>query len=113
MAPTQRVYHVDELKTNTTLKIDIKYYLSQQIHPVIMRLCAPLENIDAKMIADHLGYIIALVKILGNNNYDFFVLIGLDSTQYQNKTSNSAYSNSVEENTLDLDDSTRFNNCDQ
>lgn len=58
MAPTQRVYHVDELKTNTDLKIDVKYYLSSQIHPVIMRLCLPLEEIDAKMIAEHLGFII-------------------------------------------------------
>lgn len=60
MAPTQRVYHVDELKTNTDLKIDVKYYLSSQIHPVIMRLCLPLEDIDAKMIAEHLGFIITI-----------------------------------------------------
>lgn len=65
MAPTQRVYHVDELKTNTTLKIDVKYYLAQQIHPVIMRLCTPLEDIDAKMIAEHLGIVII-------NYYNFF-----------------------------------------
>lgn len=57
MASTQRVYHVDELKTNTALKIDVKYYLSQQIHPVIMRLCLPLEDIDAKIIAEHLGLV--------------------------------------------------------
>lgn len=56
LAPTQRVYHIDELKQNVTLKIDNKYYLSQQIHPVIMRLCIPLENIDAKMIAEYLGF---------------------------------------------------------
>lgn len=69
MAPTQRVYHVDELKTNTALKIDVKYYLSSQIHPVIMRLCAPLEEIDAKMIAEHLGFII--------NNFSSLTLISL------------------------------------
>lgn len=40
---------------NDALKIDVKYYLSQQIHPVVMRLCLPLEDIDAKMIAEHLG----------------------------------------------------------
>lgn len=69
MAPTQRVYHVDELKTNTALKIDVKYYLSSQIHPVIMRLCVPLEEIDAKMIAEHLGFII--------NNFNSVRLISL------------------------------------
>lgn len=58
MASTQRVYHIDELKTNSALKIDVKYYLSQQIHPVIMRLCLPLEDIDAKMIAEHLGFVL-------------------------------------------------------
>lgn len=63
MASTQRVYHVDELKMNTNLKIDVKYYLSQQIHPVIMRLCLPLEDIDAKMIAEHLGFVLTIFKI--------------------------------------------------
>lgn len=65
MASTQRVYHIDELKNNTTLKIDVKYYLSQQIHPVIMRLCSPLENIDAKMIAEYLGCDITVLNIHG------------------------------------------------
>ncbi|XP_022162761.1 DNA polymerase alpha catalytic subunit [Myzus persicae] len=90
-ASNQRVYHVDELKNNTSLKIDFKYYLSQQIHPVIMRLCAPLENIDAKMIAEYLG---------------------LDPAQYQNQRTKTIYENSLEENAIDLDDATRFSSCD-
>uniref|UniRef100_A0A2S2QB52 DNA polymerase n=1 Tax=Sipha flava TaxID=143950 RepID=A0A2S2QB52_9HEMI len=89
---TQRVYHVDELKTNTALKIDVKYYLSQQIHPVIARLCSPLEDIDSKMIAEHLG---------------------LDPALYQNQRTRSVYVDSLEEKVLDLDDATRFNCCDQ
>jgi DNA polymerase alpha subunit A len=60
------VYHVDELKTNTALKIDVKYYLSQQIHPVIARLCSPLEDIDSKMIAEHLGLIIIILLFCTN-----------------------------------------------
>lgn len=52
---TQRAYHLDELKTNNTLKIDIKYYLSQQIHPVVNRLCEPIEGTDAYEIANVLG----------------------------------------------------------
>lgn len=51
----QRAYHVDELKNSKTLKIDVKYYLSQQIHSVISRLCEPIEGIDAHQIALHLG----------------------------------------------------------
>uniref|UniRef100_A0A2S2P4V9 DNA polymerase n=2 Tax=Schizaphis graminum TaxID=13262 RepID=A0A2S2P4V9_SCHGA len=91
LASTQRVYHVDELKNNTNLKIDFKYYLSQQIHPVIMRLCAPLEDIDAKMIAEYLG---------------------LDPALYQNQRTKTIYENSHEENAIDLDDATRFSGCD-
>lgn len=29
-----------------------------------MRLCAPLEDIDAKMIAEHLGFIITTILVL-------------------------------------------------
>ncbi|KAG8188182.1 hypothetical protein JTE90_019460 [Oedothorax gibbosus] len=52
---TQRAYHPDELKSNENLKIDVLYYLTQQIHPVISRLCAPIEGADAAMIAKLLG----------------------------------------------------------
>jgi DNA polymerase alpha subunit A len=55
VAPTQRAYHVDELKTNEKLKVDVKYYLSQQIHPVVSRLCEPIEGTDAARIAGSLG----------------------------------------------------------
>lgn len=51
----QRAYHLDELKNSDKLKIDIKYYLSQQIHPVVSRICEPIEGIDAFQIADCLG----------------------------------------------------------
>ncbi|CAH0775041.1 unnamed protein product [Bemisia tabaci] len=52
---TQRAYHPEELKSNETLKPDIKYYLSQQIHPVVSRLCDPIEGVDSAQIAEHLG----------------------------------------------------------
>ncbi|KAJ9591406.1 hypothetical protein L9F63_002012 [Diploptera punctata] len=54
-AATQRAYHVDELKTNEFLKIDYKYYLSQQIHPVVSRLCEHIDGTDAARIAECLG----------------------------------------------------------
>ncbi|XP_055377504.1 DNA polymerase alpha catalytic subunit isoform X2 [Condylostylus longicornis] len=54
-AAMQRAYHLDELKTNENLKVDINYYLAQQIHPVVMRLCEPLEGTDGARIAECLG----------------------------------------------------------
>lgn len=55
LAATQRAYHVDELKDNDKLKVDVNYYLSQQIHPVVSRLCDPIEGTDAARIAECLG----------------------------------------------------------
>ncbi|CAD6199265.1 unnamed protein product [Caenorhabditis auriculariae] len=54
-AATQRAYHRSEIEGSATLKIDHHYYLAQQIHPVVSRLCAPLEEIDAVRIAEALG----------------------------------------------------------
>ncbi|KAJ8971883.1 hypothetical protein NQ314_000496 [Rhamnusium bicolor] len=54
-AATQRAYHIDELKNSETLKIDIQYYLAQQIHPVVTRICEPIEGTDSFQIAECLG----------------------------------------------------------
>ncbi|XP_063922765.1 DNA polymerase alpha catalytic subunit isoform X2 [Zophobas morio] len=54
-AATQRAYHVEELKNSTELKVDVNYYLAQQIHPVVSRICEPIEELDAFQIADCLG----------------------------------------------------------
>lgn len=51
----QRAYPLEELKTNKSLKVDIKYYLSQQIHPVVSRLCEPIDGTDSARIAECLG----------------------------------------------------------
>lgn len=37
------------------MKVDVKYYLAQQIHPVISRLCDPIEGTDTAQIAGCLG----------------------------------------------------------
>lgn len=34
---------------------DTKYYLSQQVHPVVSRLCDPIEGTDAAHLAECLG----------------------------------------------------------
>lgn len=52
---TQRGYHLDELKSNSQLKIDKQYYLANQIHPVVSRLLKPIEGTDAARIAQCLG----------------------------------------------------------
>jgi len=36
---------------------DTKYYLSQQVHPVVARLCDPIDGTDAAHIAECLGRI--------------------------------------------------------
>ncbi|XP_041482401.1 DNA polymerase alpha catalytic subunit-like isoform X2 [Lytechinus variegatus] len=51
----QRAYHPDELKKQEHLKVDTKYYLAQQVHPVVSRLCNPIEGTDAAHIAECLG----------------------------------------------------------
>lgn len=53
--PMQRGYHLDEIKSESKLKIDKVYYLANQIHPVVSRLLKPIEGTDASRIAQCLG----------------------------------------------------------
>ena len=55
LSAVQRAYSPEELRTHDNLKVDIMYYLSQQIHPVVSRLCEPIEGTDAARIAECLG----------------------------------------------------------
>lgn len=52
---TQRAYHIEELKNLEHLKVDYKYYLAHQLHPVISRICEPIEGMDPARVADCLG----------------------------------------------------------
>lgn len=53
---TQRAYSRAELvKSPDKLTLDTKYYLTQQIHPIVTRLCEPIEGIDQYHIAESLG----------------------------------------------------------
>ncbi|XP_026764264.2 DNA polymerase alpha catalytic subunit isoform X2 [Galleria mellonella] len=52
---TQRAYHIEELKNSEHLKIDYKYYLAHQLHPVISRICEPIDGMDPSRVADCLG----------------------------------------------------------
>jgi DNA polymerase alpha subunit A len=49
----ERAYHLDEVVGD--IVPDLQYYLAQQIHPVVSRLCAPIESTSAGQIADCLG----------------------------------------------------------
>lgn len=42
----ERAYHPDELRSDPSLVIDAEYYLGQQVLPVVVRLCAPIEVSD-------------------------------------------------------------------
>lgn len=51
----QRAYSMEELLTRDELKIDYEYYLCQQIHPVIARICDKLPVTNAYVLAEMLG----------------------------------------------------------
>ncbi|KAF9908957.1 DNA-directed DNA polymerase alpha catalytic subunit pol1 [Linnemannia zychae] len=51
-----RAYHPDEvIQPDSGLTIDYEYYLNQQVHPPLDRLCGPIEGTDATRLADCLG----------------------------------------------------------
>lgn len=51
----KRAYHLDEMKLNKKLKIDMNYYLANQVHPIVARIIEPLNETDASRIAECLG----------------------------------------------------------
>ncbi|XP_075815002.1 DNA polymerase alpha catalytic subunit isoform X2 [Microtus pennsylvanicus] len=52
---TQRAYAPEQLQKQDNLVIDTQYYLAQQIHPVVARICEPIDGIDSVLIALWLG----------------------------------------------------------
>ncbi|CAI5772360.1 DNA polymerase alpha catalytic subunit isoform X2 [Podarcis lilfordi] len=55
LSASQRAYAPEQLKKQSNLAIDTQYYLSQQIHPVVARICEPIDGIDSVLIAAWLG----------------------------------------------------------
>jgi len=51
----QRAYTLKELNENEKLEIDNEYYLCQQIHPVMTRICDRLPITNAYVLAEMLG----------------------------------------------------------
>ncbi|XP_039983546.1 DNA polymerase alpha catalytic subunit isoform X2 [Xiphias gladius] len=52
---SQRAYALEQLQKQEGLSLDNQYYLAQQIHPVVSRICDPIEGIDNVLIATWLG----------------------------------------------------------
>uniref|UniRef100_A0A667XM04 DNA polymerase n=1 Tax=Myripristis murdjan TaxID=586833 RepID=A0A667XM04_9TELE len=55
LAASQRAYALEQLQKQDGLSLDTQYYLAQQIHPVVARICDPIEGIDGVLIASWLG----------------------------------------------------------
>lgn len=55
LSANQRAYAPEQLQKLESLIIDTQYYLAQQIHPVVARICEPIDGIDAVLIATWLG----------------------------------------------------------
>ncbi|KAI3895952.1 hypothetical protein MKW98_025743 [Papaver atlanticum] len=86
-----RARHPDEVKgDNNTWIVDLEYYLAQQIHPVVSRLCACIEGTSPARLADCLG---------------------LDSSKFQSKTSEVAVNDSSPLLSSAMDDDERYRGC--
>ncbi|XP_041824817.1 DNA polymerase alpha catalytic subunit [Melanotaenia boesemani] len=55
LGASQRAYALEQLQKQEGLSLDTQYYLAQQIHPVVSRICDPIEGIDSVLIATWLG----------------------------------------------------------
>uniref|UniRef100_H0XAR0 DNA polymerase n=1 Tax=Otolemur garnettii TaxID=30611 RepID=H0XAR0_OTOGA len=64
LSANQRAYAPEQLQKQDSLTIDTQYYLAQQIHPVVARICEPIDGIDSVLIAT-------------------WLVIGLDPTQFK------------------------------
>lgn len=60
---------MEELQSNPALTIDKNFYLAQQIHPVVSRLCDPIEGTDAARIAECLGRLDYVVTQCSSDAY--------------------------------------------
>ncbi|XP_044469106.1 DNA polymerase alpha catalytic subunit [Mangifera indica] len=86
-----RARHPDELKRDDgKWMIDIDYYLSQQIHPVVSRLCSSIEGTSPERLADCLG---------------------LDSSKFRSKSSEAIRNDPSSALLFAVDDEERYRGC--
>ncbi|CAB1349934.1 unnamed protein product [Coregonus sp. 'balchen'] len=50
-----RAYALEELQKQAGLRLDTQYYLAKLVHPVVGRICEPIEGIDRVLITSWLG----------------------------------------------------------
>ncbi|KAI9145154.1 DNA polymerase family B-domain-containing protein [Paraphysoderma sedebokerense] len=75
-----RAYHPDDVaKAENNLKIDYEWYLQQQVHPPVARLCEPIEGTDNARIADCLGLDASKYHVSSANSLETEQLQTLDS----------------------------------
>ncbi|XP_068659458.1 DNA polymerase alpha catalytic subunit [Aristolochia californica] len=87
----QRARHPDELKRDHgDWMIDIDYYLSQQIHPVVSRLCACIQGTSSARLADCLG---------------------LDSSKFKNQSTEAGNKDTSSDLLGVVDDEERYRGC--
>ncbi|KAI1278482.1 DNA polymerase alpha catalytic subunit [Halotydeus destructor] len=80
---TQRAFHPDELSAAPEeLRVDVHYYLSQQIHPVVSRLCEPIQGTDSSVIAEMLGLTSEQVPSSVRHESPADRLLGYGDTKY-------------------------------
>ncbi|XP_074657943.1 DNA polymerase alpha catalytic subunit-like [Tubulanus polymorphus] len=77
LAASARAYHPEELSKSETLTIDTKYYLSNQVHPVVSRLCDPIDGTDAAHIAECLGLDASGYKHSHNDQNEEDAMLGI------------------------------------
>ncbi len=95
---TQRAYSISELlKMSDTLKLDYKYYLTQQIHPVVTRLCEPIDGIDSFYVAQSLGLDPTGFKHKSSGGNNANVTLAVPQSKQQKKLE--SYMNEIEKYT--------------
>jgi DNA polymerase alpha subunit A len=54
LSAVQRAFHPSEV-VQQSLQVDVTYYLQNQLHPVISRLCEPIDGLDSEHLAQWVG----------------------------------------------------------
>jgi DNA polymerase alpha subunit A len=84
-----RAHHPDDVKVpGSELKIgfyyltlkDFIWYLTNQIHPPVARLCAPIDGTDIRQLAHHLGLDVAKYQTKNNASVEIEELYTFEST---------------------------------
>ncbi|XP_020880937.1 DNA polymerase alpha catalytic subunit [Arabidopsis lyrata subsp. lyrata] len=87
----ERARHPDEVKSDgSRWLVDIDYYLAQQIHPVVSRLCAEIQGTSPERLAECLG---------------------LDPSKYRSKSNDAASSDPSTSLLFAASDEERYKSC--